>query len=97
MPELLRHAKPHHAGQTAIVLEHVTVRFDNTVALDDISLHIGRGERVAVVGPNGAGKSTLFNIIAGVLRPTGGNVEIYGSGPCSHSSVGYFPPPNPIH
>jgi ABC-type Mn2+/Zn2+ transport system ATPase subunit len=96
MPELLRHAKPHHAGQTAIVLERVTVRFDNTVALDDISLRIGRGERVAVVGPNGAGKSTLFNIIAGVLRPTGGTVEIYGSGPGRHICVGYVPQRNRI-
>jgi len=47
-------------------------------ALSDISLHVGRGEAVAVVGSNGAGKSTLLRILAGVSRPTSGRLQCHG-------------------
>ncbi len=47
-------------------------------ALKDIDFEIKKGDRVGVLGLNGAGKSTLLKVIAGVLKPTEGNVETYG-------------------
>lgn len=81
----------HNVALPAIELENVSVRYDQTLALENITLRLNRGERVAVVGPNGAGKSTLFHVIAGVVRPTEGQVRIYGSGPGGHICVGYVP------
>lgn len=47
-------------------------------ALENVSLHVGRGELVAIVGPSGSGKSTLLNLIGGLDRPTSGTIEIEG-------------------
>ena len=49
---------------------------DGTVALDNVSLSLERGEKVAIVGPNGAGKSTLLHLIAGFRMPFTGKVLI---------------------
>jgi ABC-type Mn2+/Zn2+ transport system ATPase subunit len=85
------HPVPHDASAPVLVLEGVSVRYDGTPALEDVSLRVQRGDRVAVVGPNGAGKSTLFNVITGILQPQHGTVRIAGSGPNGHICVGYVP------
>ena len=51
---------------------------DGSVALDDASLTIGRGEHVAFIGPSGAGKTTLFRILNLTLRPTSGRLGLDG-------------------
>jgi cobalt/nickel transport system ATP-binding protein len=51
---------------------------DGCVALDDISIKVLRGERVAILGPNGAGKSTLLMLINGLFKPHKGSVHILG-------------------
>ncbi len=48
-------------------------------AVRDVSLHVGAGEFVSVVGPTGCGKSTLLNMAAGLLTPSEGRVEVFGS------------------
>src|SRR5699024_2142859 len=49
-----------------------------TMAVDDVSLTIGDGERVAIVGQNGAGKTTAVKMMNGLLKPTSGTVEVDG-------------------
>ena len=48
------------------------------LALSDVDLDVARGETVAVIGPNGSGKSTLLKLVAGILRPSQGSVEVNG-------------------
>lgn len=90
------HRHSHDPTKPCVQLRQVTVTYDGVTALDDVTLALTAGDQVAVVGPNGAGKSTLFNVIAGTLKPTQGQVTIYGSGPQGHSCVGYVPQRNRI-
>jgi iron complex transport system ATP-binding protein len=62
-----------------IRLDGITADYRGRMALRDVDLTIARGERVALVGPNGAGKSTLLRVLAGVLRPVRGSVELDGT------------------
>jgi ABC-type Mn2+/Zn2+ transport system ATPase subunit len=82
-------ADVHDLSRPILKLEQVSVRFNSTLALDNISFELNRGERVAVIGPNGAGKSTLFNIISGVLTPTQGQADVYGHQPGEHICIAY--------
>ena len=66
------------AGQHALELEAVSRYFGALVALADINLTLGAGERRAVLGSNGAGKTTLFNAITGDFPPTTGRVRLFG-------------------
>jgi len=61
-----------------IDLVGLTVAYRGRPALRDVDLHIGKGERVALVGPNGAGKSTLLRAIAGLVEPAVGSVSLGG-------------------
>lgn len=81
----------HRPDQPILDLHQVCVRYNGRSALEDISFHLHVGERVAVVGPNGAGKSTLFKVIAGVLTPSSGDVQIFGSTPGVHVCIAYVP------
>jgi cobalt transport protein ATP-binding subunit len=61
----------------AVAIEHLTFRYpDGQLALDDVSLRVARGERVALVGPNGAGKSTLMLHLNGILGARNGGVQV---------------------
>ena len=86
----------HDRAAPLLQLENVTVNYGNAPALHRITLQVNQGDCVAVVGPNGAGKSTLFNVIAGIVKPNSGRVQISGSGPDRHICVGYVPQRNRI-
>lgn len=62
-----------------IRVDGATVTYRGRAALRDISLHVGAGERVAIIGPNGAGKSTLLRLVAGLVTPVTGTVELNGT------------------
>src|SRR5947207_13996001 len=57
-------------------LSHITKRFGDNKAVDDVSLSIGYGEIVGLVGENGAGKTTRMRIVAGELAPDSGSMAI---------------------
>jgi len=61
-----------------IQLSSLTKSFGERVLLDNVTWQISQGERVGLCGPNGAGKTTLFNVITGLLPPSGGAVFIEG-------------------
>lgn len=52
---------------------------DETKAIDNLSFDVNKGEFVAIVGPSGCGKTTILSIIAGILKPTFGEVLLNGS------------------
>lgn len=86
----------HQLGKFCLELHHVYVRFDSLPALEDISLQIEQGLRVAVVGPNGAGKSTLFGAISGVLPVSSGEIRIHEHGPGEHICIAYVTQSNQL-
>src|SRR5882762_714657 len=57
-------------------MEKIRMAYGNVIALNDVSLTVGRDEIVGLIGDNGAGKSTLIKIMTGVVRPTGGELYI---------------------
>ncbi len=70
---------PHPAPNGEIRFESVTVEYERTTALRDVSLTIRPGERIAIIGPSGAGKSTLLGLILGFVTPSSGRVTIDGA------------------
>lgn len=61
-----------------LATHRLSCSFGSTQALREVDLHVGAGEVVALLGENGAGKSTLIKILAGVYRPTGGELTLAG-------------------
>ncbi len=61
-----------------IELSHLTKKFGDLVAVDDLTLKVERGEFFAVLGPNAAGKTTLIRVLAGLLKPTQGTARVAG-------------------
>lgn len=70
-------------AKVPVRLAHVTLRYGNSAALDDVTLEVCRGERVCVLGANGSGKSTLASVICGLLAPDEGDVELAGHAVCT--------------
>ena len=85
------HGVAHQQEAPILDVNHLWVRYETGVVLEDLTFHLHTAERVAVVGPNGAGKSSLFKVIAGVLPYTSGQVKVYGHGPAGHICIAYVP------
>ncbi len=63
----------------AISVQNLQKRYDNGFhALSDVSISVNKGEIFALLGPNGAGKTTLIGAVCGIVRPTGGVIEVFG-------------------
>ncbi len=61
-----------------VEVKNVSVSFNNTEALHDVSLEVAGGNIFGLVGSDGAGKSTLLRLIATMIKPTQGNVYVSG-------------------
>src|SRR5208282_3652790 len=72
---------------------HVSIRFGAFTAVSTVDLAVGRGEVVGPLGANGAGKTTLIRLLLGLLRPSEGIVQLFGSSPSvsTRRRVGYVP------
>ncbi len=81
-------------GGPAVRARGVVRRFGDVVALDGLSLEIGRGELYGLVGPDGAGKTTLIRSLAGLIDVDGGEVRVLGEDPATgrvRERVGLMP------
>jgi ABC-2 type transport system ATP-binding protein len=80
--------------ELALDLDHLVKRYGNAPAVGPVDLQVPAGESLLVIGHNGSGKSTLLGLVAGVLEPTEGTVEVFGVEPTSlvgRATVAYLP------
>ena len=69
-------------------------RFGRQLAVEDVSLDVGRGEVVGLLGPNGAGKTSVIKMLLGLVRPDAGEIMLLGQAatdPVARTQVGYLP------
>lgn len=79
------HSRPSISGlprekghMIALDVDNIDVRFGGLKVLTMCKLSVETGEKRAIIGPNGAGKTTLFNVISGMIKPSGGRVRSFG-------------------
>lgn len=77
--------QPPRSGENVMRFKKVDKAYGQNVVYKSLDFNIYRGEKIVLVGPNGAGKSTLLKMIAGVEKPTGGQIEIG-----TNVSISYF-------
>lgn len=64
--------------ETLVKIEDLSFGYDFELVLENINLEINRGDYLGIVGPNGAAKSTFMKLILHILKPTRGNIELFG-------------------
>lgn len=77
----------------AVEAKNLSVKFEDHIALSDLAMQIPKNSFVAIVGPNGAGKSTFLKVLLGLVKPTTGEVKIFGKTPrqVNPNLIGYVP------
>jgi len=76
----------------AIVINGLSFSYDGHPVLEDVNLSIPQRDFVSVVGPNGGGKTTLLKLVVGLLRPSQGEVRVFGTPPeAARPRIGYMP------
>ncbi len=87
----------HSGGQAALVVEHLTKRFGERVAFDDVSFEVGYGEVFGFLGPNGAGKTSTVRTLGTLIAPSSGSAMVAGiplsgaNGPAIRSRISIMP------
>lgn len=79
-----------------VVMDHVTRRFRDVVAVNDASLAVPRGTILGLIGPSGSGKTTMVRMLTGILAPTSGAIGVLGDRPGhfrrqTRERIGYMP------
>lgn len=85
-----------------IEVQSLSRRYGRTVAVDDVSFHIGSNEIVGLLGHNGAGKTTIMRMLSGYLEPSHGTISIGGKGMADNAQtiqreLGYLPESLPVY
>ena len=85
-----------------IEIKNLTKKFDQFVAVDDLSFSVREGEVLGVLGPNGAGKSTTMKVITGFLSPSAGTILVDGNDISTNpieakALIGYLPEGAPCY
>ena len=85
-----------------IEVQHLTKKYGNNTAVDDLSFAVEEGQIYGFLGPNGAGKSTTMNMLTGYIAPTAGKVLVDGhdiveDGQAARRSIGYLPEIPPVY
>jgi zinc transport system ATP-binding protein len=76
----------------AILMKSLWFSYDGHPVLEDVNFSIPQGDFVSIVGPNGGGKTTLLRLIVGLLRPSRGEVRVFGLTPDeARPRIGYMP------
>lgn len=81
-------------GEIQVKVDHVSFRYSGETVLDDVSLEVKKGDFLGVIGPNGSGKTTLLRLMLGLLRPTQGEIYLFGRSLADFSDwrrIGYVP------
>ena len=81
----LEFPEPPRSGIDPVIIDHVTKKYGDKTVLDDVSLTLMRGDKVALIGPNGAGKSTLLKMIVDETKASKGTVTVG-----KQTLIGYF-------
>ena len=78
----------------AVAIDHLTKRYGDLTAVDDVNIAVAPGEVYGLLGPNGSGKSTTIRVLLGYLAPTAGTVAVLGDDarlPSTRARIGYLP------
>lgn len=76
----------------AIEVRNLDFSYEKTPVLSNVNFSVNRGDFLAIIGPNGGGKSTLMKLIVGLLKPSAGEVRVFGEKvPSKKVSLGYVP------
>lgn len=86
------HSSANAAADAVLSLRHLSKRFGGHFAVNDVSFEVLRGDIFGFLGPNGAGKSTTMYMISGLVRPTSGDIALFGkpttAGPSARAPMG---------
>ena len=78
LPARAPRREPRPTGEPVLVVDHLTKRFGERVAVDDVSFSVAAGEVFGFLGPNGAGKSTTVRMLGTLIAPNSGSAEVAG-------------------